>query len=210
MSKAPHDFLRGLGLGAALTLALLGGTLLPAEAPVLLEAQTLLAQLPVSDWQGWLRHNLGYSLLPFGLTALLFLYSLARLQTLLNSADTSPDRIAQLDQLSDIWIGLFFGIGVLWTAIGMRSALLYGLGDGAESMAAAGPGGLLERLVHGGILTALTTTIVGGGGGYLMRLYKAARVGGSLKRYYAGLEQQRKQQVEGLLQDIRDRLPEKG
>ncbi|MDZ7684834.1 MAG: hypothetical protein U5O39_07345 [Gammaproteobacteria bacterium] len=32
-------------------------------------------------------------------------------------------QVVQRDQLSDVWTNLFIGIGVVWTAIGMRSAL---------------------------------------------------------------------------------------
>jgi len=57
---------------------------------------------------------------------------------------------------------LFFGVGVVWTAIGMRSALLSALG-GLDQSAAAELGAfeILRRLVDGGILLALSTTIVG-------------------------------------------------
>ena len=36
--------------------------------------------------------------------------------------------MVQLDHLTDIWTTLFFGTGVIWTAIGMRSALIFALG----------------------------------------------------------------------------------
>jgi hypothetical protein len=144
----------------------------------------------------WISENLGYSLVPFALTLVLFQWSLSRLKQHLRRG--SPlHQVAQADTLSDIWIGLFFGIGVLWTAIGMRSALLFALGDGVEAVSGAGASGLLERLVRGGILTALSTTIVGGAGGYLLRLYKALFLGARLKRHYAEHEQQ-------LLLEIRD------
>jgi hypothetical protein len=43
---------------------------------------------------------------------------------------------------------------------------------------------VLERMVDGGILLALSTTIFGGVGGYLMRAWKALVVGAPLKRFY--------------------------
>ena len=44
---------------------------------------------------------------------------------------------------------------------------------------------MLQRLVDGGILLALSTTIVGGVGGYLMRVIKTVLVGAPLRRCYA-------------------------
>ena len=66
----------------------------------------------------------------------------------------------------------------------MRNALLFALGDPAGTMQ-AGSFALLERMVDGGILVALSTTIFGGAGGYLMRVVKTVAVGGELKRFHA-------------------------
>ena len=91
------------------------------------------------------------------------------------------DAVAQHDHLTDVWTSLFFGVGVIWTAIGMRGALVQALAP------ASPPGGgveVLERMVDGGILLALSTTIFGGVGGYLMRVWKTLAVGAMLKRYY--------------------------
>ncbi|MGB5535560.1 MAG: hypothetical protein WBN08_06630, partial [Thiogranum sp.] len=76
----------------------------------------------------WIRRNLGLSVLPFAITLGLYLHSL---QTLARRLDDNPpqNEIGQLEHLTDVWTSLFFGIGVIWTAIGMRSALLYALGD---------------------------------------------------------------------------------
>ena len=73
--------------------------------------------------------------------------------------------------------------GVIWTAVGMRSALQSALGDpdGALTDTASN---VLRKLVDGGILLALTTTIVGGVGGYLMRLGKTVLVGAGLQDFY--------------------------
>ncbi len=43
---------------------------------------------------------------------------------------------------------------------------------------------MLQKLVDGGILLALTTTIVGGVGSYVMRLAKTMVVGAGLQEYY--------------------------
>jgi hypothetical protein len=92
---------------------------------------------------------------------------------------------------------------VIWTAIGMRSALLYALGD-PDIATQAGAFAVLQRLVEGGILTALTTTIVGGVGGYMMRVLKSSLLGTRLSRYYEEQEQHHGNRVEALLADIRE------
>ena len=149
----------------------------------------------------WTRRNLGLSVLPFTITLGLYIHSLRALATRLD--DGSPqNEIGQLEHLTDVWTSLFFGIGVIWTAIGMRSALLYALGDPAVA-AESGAFTILTRLVDGGILTALTTTIVGGIGGYMMRVIKSSYLGTKLSRYYEEQEQHHAARVEQLLHDIR-------
>ena len=152
----------------------------------------------------WSRRNLGLSILPFGITLGLYIHSLRTLQQRLD--DNRPqDEISQLEHLNDVWTSLFFGIGVIWTAIGMRSALLYALGDPGVATQ-AGAYAVLQRLVEGGILTALTTTIVGGIGGYLMRVIKRSLLGTRLSRYYEAQEQHHANRVETLLSDIRESI----
>jgi len=125
----------------------------------------------------WAWQNLGWSLPVFGLVFILYLISLGRLrQALARSA--APSEVRQADHLTDVWTSLFFGVGVIWTAIGMRGALM-------QALQAEPAGGVevLGRMVDGGILLALSTTIFGGVGGYLMRAWKAVRVGAILARY---------------------------
>jgi len=43
---------------------------------------------------------------------------------------------------------------------------------------------MLERMIDGGILLALSTTIFGGIGGYLMRVYETVTLGTELQRQY--------------------------
>ena len=150
----------------------------------------------------WSQRNLGLSILPFSITLGLYFHSLHMLQQGLR--DKRPqDEIGQLEHLNDVWTSLFFGIGVIWTAIGMRSALLYALGD-PDIATQAGAYAVLQRLVEGGILTALTTTIVGGVGGYMMRVVKSSLLGTRLSRYYEEQEQHHSNRVEALLGDIRE------
>jgi hypothetical protein len=152
----------------------------------------------------WSRRNLGLSIVPFGITLVLYIHSLRMLRRRLD-AGSPQDEISQLEHLNDVWTSLFFGIGVIWTAIGMRSALLYALGDPGVA-AQAGAYAVLQRLVEGGILTALTTTIVGGIGGYLMRVIKSSLLGTRLSRYYEAQEQHHANRVETLLSEIRESI----
>ena len=152
----------------------------------------------------WLQSNLGLSVVPFGITLLLYIHTLRTLASRLT--DKAPqNEVAQLEHLIDVWTSLFFGIGVIWTAIGMRSALLHAIGDPSVA-AQSGAFEILARLVDGGILTALTTTIVGGIGGYLMRVIKSLHLGMQLSLYYENLEQHHADRVELLLGDIKASL----
>jgi hypothetical protein len=140
-------------------------------------------QLPdIRPWLEWAYSNLGSSIPVFAVLLVAFFISLARLRTYL-AQERPINEIVQLDHLADIWTTLFFGTGVIWTAIGMRSALLFALGD-PDATIQQGAFAVLERLVDGGILLALSTTIFGGVGGYLMRVYKAMSLGAQLQQQY--------------------------
>jgi hypothetical protein len=174
-------FLRALAAGAIGSL--IGGSALLyvlSRYDVIVFADNRIPSL--DGWLDWAYMNLGSSIPVFALLLLAFFFTLGRLRSLL--ADDGPlDRIVQLDHLTDIWTTLFFGTGVIWTAIGMRSALIFALGD-PDSRFELGASAILERMVEGGILLALSTTIFGGIGGYLMRVYKAVNLGTALQRYY--------------------------
>jgi hypothetical protein len=198
-----RGFFNGLLLG--MVLSFIAGLVVVYLLTVLEIISVAVLEVPrVQLLMEWSRRNLGLSILPFGITLGLYLHSLRALRQRLD--DNRPlDEISQLEHLNDVWTSLFFGIGVIWTAIGMRSALLYALGD--PGMAAeAGAYVMLQRLVDGGILTALTTTIVGGVGGYLMRVVKSSLLGTRLSRYYEAQEQHHASRVEALLSDIREAI----
>jgi hypothetical protein len=140
-------------------------------------------KLPAIDsWAHWAYSNLGSSTPVFALLLLAFFVTLGRLRRYLLE-ERPVNEIVQLDHLTDIWTTLFFGTGVIWTAIGMRSALLFALGDPENTMQ-QGAFAMLKRLVEGGILLALSTTIFGGIGGYVMRVYKSVSLGALLQRCY--------------------------
>jgi len=155
----------------------------------------------------WTHKNLRLSVIPFTLCLLLYGYSLARLKRRLKTHGAAPQDIAQLEHMLDLWINLFFGIGVIWTAIGIRSALLASVGE-LDPVRAAELGAftILQRLVDGGIILALSTTIVGGIGGYVLRVFKAMTVGASLQAYYAKLSMDPTEEIRRTLHSINDRL----
>jgi ABC-type long-subunit fatty acid transport system fused permease/ATPase subunit len=155
----------------------------------------------------WTYENLRLSIIPFFLTLLLYCSSLIRLKHYLKDQLPSVEKIDQAEQLVDIWINLFFGIGVIWTAIGMRGALLDGIGDlNAQSAAQLGAFSILQRLVDGGILLALSTTIFGAVGGYLLRLIKSLAVGTQLKAFYNQRAEQQADAVYQVLHSIDTQL----
>lgn len=177
MQGGLQQFCYGTGVGMGLTgLALYG--------------QDRISPSGISTASNWLQLNLGFSVWLFAAVALAFIFTLIRLKTLLpNSCSelNETPKISALDQMSDVWTQVFIGIGVVWTAVGMRAALQYALGE--PDMALAGSAdNMLRKLVDGGILLALTTTIVGAVGGYLMRLCKTITLGSMLQHYYDQLE----------------------
>lgn len=134
------------------------------------------------EWLHWAYTNLGSSIPVFAILLLAYFVTLGRLRKALQ--DSRPiNQIVQLDHLTDIWTTLFFGTGVIWTAIGMRSALIFALGD-RDAALQGGAFAMLERMIDGGILLALSTTIFGGVGGYVMRVYKTITLGTELQQQY--------------------------
>ena len=134
------------------------------------------------EWMHWAYTNLGLSIPVFAGLLLAYFVTLGRLRKALEESRPIT-HIVQLDHLTDIWTTLFFGTGVIWTAIGMRSALIYALSDRDEALA-QGAFAMLERMIDGGILLALSTTIFGGIGGNLMRVYKSIALGNVLQQQY--------------------------
>jgi len=162
-----------LGIGVSLGLGFVTLYLLIVQEILNL---SLLSVSGLGPLFSWLESNFGYSLVLFTVTFMLYLYSLGQLKQRIDGG-RPPEEVAQMEHLTDVWTGLFFGIGVIWTAIGMR-------------------------LVEGGILTALSTTILGGAGGYLMRLVKTFYVGVRLSRFYDEQERYQGRKVEALLTEI--------
>ena len=71
---------------------------------------------------------------------------------------------------------------------------------------AGGAFAVLQKMVDGGILLALSTTIFGGVGGYLLRIIKTITVGSKLKRCYERASSASARNIEARLQSIDERL----
>ena len=165
----------GWGAGTGIVLTLLA---------LLMVAPPEVAVSSRASFGGWIDANLGHSVWLFAVILTVYVMNLTRLQRILGAgSEPAFTEVVELDQLLDVWIHLFVGIGVIWTAVGMRSALQAALGDPGEALVDTA-GSVLQKLVDGGILLALTTTIVGGVGSYLMRLGKTMTVGAGLNTFY--------------------------
>lgn len=176
-----RHFLQGLSTGAVGSLIGAGSVLYLLSRSELVTFTNGMLPNP-ADWLGWVYDNLGASLPVFALLLLAYVITLGRLRASLERG-RGIEHVVQLDHLADTWTTLFFGTGVIWTAIGMRSALIFALGE-PDAASQAGAFAVLKRLVDGGILLALSTTIFGGVGGYLMRIYKSVSLGSMLQQRY--------------------------
>ena len=162
-------------------------------------------QLPKSA-QGltnWLALNLGYSAPLFCVALLFVIHSMACLLEELGKDKCCSSRTFHLEHRVDIGISLLFGIGVLFTAIGIRDALTTAI-DGEA--AATNGGEVLALLVNGGILSAMTTTVVGGALGYSLRVIKVLATGEKLEKVHTRMMGEGLQKQEALLQCISDQL----
>jgi len=125
-----------------------------------------------SLFQEYIGH-LGNSVYWFAGNLLLFSGCCVRLLWIIGSDENEYITVRFYDSLANLSISLFFGIGVIYTAVGMQQAFQLSLGNVEQDMIQKlGPWGILQSLVEGGLLMALLTTIVGGALGYILRLVK--------------------------------------
>ena len=195
-----------------------GFILLVAFMTVLLSTIVLIAlsQMGIIAFTGggWIistlnliRQYLGYSILFFIPALICYAGYCLRLKQSLSryspDAESGPEQMRDIRYYSagmDVFITLFFAIGVIFTAWGLQNALVSAL-HGVDKAEAArlGAWGILDRLVENGILIALWTTIVGGAGGYMMRLFKFIFVGPALTQINVeGQEKEKKVFFEAL------------
>jgi len=139
---------------------------------------------------------LGHSILFFVPVLFGYLLFFVLLKTSLSRFQSDPTELDNVRFYSggiEMFISLFFGIGVLFTAWGLQNALVSAIGGVSRAEAGQlGAWGILQRLVDNGILVALWTTIVGGVGGYLMRLAKHFFLGRELIRFSSRRMEQEK------------------
>ena len=155
----------------------------------------------------WVWKNFSFSIPFFLLVAAYFLHALGHLE--LELAGEAPDSVAVARLEHDIQLStqLMVGVGVIFTAIGMRGALVHALSDPAAA-ATEGAFGILQRLVDGGILIALSTTIFGGVAGYVMRVLASFQTAAGLNRFYEEVAQSGQDALLAGLQRIEERLIE--
>jgi len=158
----------------------------------------------IAWFQKYLEH-LGTSVYLFSANFSLSIIAFVRLQL---AFETNNDMgIKYWNLLLNNVISLFFGIGVIYTAVGMQRAFQVALGNVDQAtVMSMGPWGVLQNLVEGGLLMALYTTIVGGGLGYTIRLIKFLIFGKRLIQKKDELESQHHLQMISLMQDIKDQL----
>lgn len=195
LGKSPSArFWSGLttGVGASLVVGFVGVYLALSNGALVISVNN--APILTEVWY-WLHDNMRMSVVPFALLLLWYLLTLRALRVELNG-NRVLTLIQQFDRFTDLQAMLFFGVGVIWTAIGLRSALLGALGDlDAQTAHRMGAFSILQALVDEGILLALSTTIVGGVGGYLMRILKSLTVGTRLDTFYESLRVAESEQV---------------
>jgi len=147
---------------------------------------------PLPQWLmdpvGFAIMHLRSSLIFFIILFCLYVYFVMKIRALLKNPSAKPSQLFFFDRLLNITISSFFAVGVIWTAVGMESALLQAL-SGFQTSSSPGqanqPGALdiMDRLVNGGLLIALSTTIVGGGLGYILRFLKVLFIGPAWDEY---------------------------
>ena len=151
--------------------------------------------------------SLGSSLFFFSANFIMFIIGCLMLQYNLKSENPAYTNIKYWDSIVNLSLALFFGIGVLYTAVGMMHAFQLALGNIDQAIATTlGPWGILQRLVEGGLLMALLTTIVGGAFGYVLRLLKFLIFGKTLIHLQEQHTKEHQEKIITTLQNIEYKL----
>jgi len=182
-----HEFAKGIywGIGAGGLLGVVGLVLIASNGWLDLEIRHWSTLESTLDWLG---NNMGSALFPFALVIVFHCWGQLKLRRLLLQKNVAVEKVAQTEHWLEILESLAFGIGVLWTAIGMRAALLEALGDPSGLDGGGSAILILEKLVSGGILVALSTTIAGGMIGYLLRLLRIYTLGLKIRSFYEKID----------------------
>lgn len=196
-------------IGIILSVAVL--TILMSSFTLLILSQTGVIAFTGGGWLVNTFHlitgYLGYSILFFAPALFgygLFFWLMKRSLSIDQSENERMENVRYYNGGMEIFITLFFAIGVLFTAWGLQNALVSALGDVSKAEAGRlGAWGILKRLVDNGILIALWTTIVGGTGGYLMRLAKYIFLGKELNRLSLSARKRENDEFLAALESIR-------
>ncbi len=191
-------FLRGFASGAAVTLIVVAAAVLLLERYGFISIQTERFGELRHGLQ-WLITNLGLSLFAFALLIVWYLAAMARLGRSLSSGAPLAE-VQQAEQRVDTIVALVFGVGVIWTAVGMRGALTFALGGGAVAIDQSAAV-VLNRLVSGGMLVALSSTIAGGVLGYSMRVIRQLSLGSAISARYQLAHQEQTRQFAAIVAD---------
>lgn len=184
-------FLGGLGIGLVFFLGVVYVVTVIGGISLVVHDGNLLTEAWI-----WTVDNLGLAAIAFLIVFAWYGRLLYLLRRELDGDAPTEQRVVALDHRLDLIAGVCFGIGVIFTAIGLRGALIYALGDLDEGEAGAlGAFEILGRLVDGGILLALSTTIVGGVAGYLMRIIKSFWIGGRIMAFVLAKQDDAQHQV---------------
>ncbi len=138
----------------------------------------------------WLETNLGYSAHLFLIICLFYRIYWSKINYKLKTVSQKNwVDILHYEEVLTALAVIAMVIGVIWTALGMRSALAAIFSNDEMSMSDGGVLELLDQLINGGILTALTSTIVGASMGTLFRLFKIFFLNKRLNQYQIALEE---------------------
>ena len=134
-------------MGIGVTFLLLGGLLLVLQQFGALQID--ISQMPrLGHLLSWVYENLNYSVYLFLALIGWFVYQLYLLyHNLVENASLLTIQVRE--QRMDLNITLMFGVGVIFTALGMRNALIITLGGGADIIDQSASD-VLRRLVEGG------------------------------------------------------------
>lgn len=129
--------------------------------------------------------HLRLSVIPFGLLLISYMVVLIKMHRLLDAKTDQIAAVSFYNRLLGATISAFFGVGVIWTAIGMESAFAAAVSSFSQGQenSQASPTELLQALIDGGLLLALSTTIFGGICGYLLRMIKIMSLGEKWDRF---------------------------
>ena len=147
--------------------------------------------LTLNPAAGWLlhpvtliHHHLRFSIVPFTALLVLYGYLVIDIRRMLKQQRVELFRLTYRDRLLNLTVSSFFGVGVIFTAVGIEGALFEALAgfNPTAGGPAQTPWTLLERLVNGGLVMALSTTIFGGVCGYTLRMLKLLLIGSQWDR----------------------------